>query len=134
MPPRLLFMCVENSCRSQMAEAFVRMHGGSKVEAFSAGSRPSGKVNLRAIEFMRELGYDLTAHQSKGLDDLPPGPFAAAITMGCGDACPNVPAAIHEDWGIPDPKELPADDFRRIRDQIGDKVKDLLTRINALTA
>jgi arsenate reductase len=112
-----------------MAEAFTRMYASGQVEAYSAGSRPSGKVNPRAIEFMGELSYDLTTHQSKGLDALPPGPFAAAITMGCGDACPNVPAAIHEDWGIPDPKELPADDFRRIRDQIGAKVRELLGRI-----
>jgi arsenate reductase len=127
--PRVVFVCVENSCRSQMAEAFTRMYASGQVEAYSAGSRPSGKVNPRAIEFMGELSYDLTTHQSKGLDALPPGPFAAAITMSCGDACPNVPAAIHEDWGIPDPKELPADDFRRIRDQIGAKVRELLGRI-----
>ncbi|HEV3116829.1 MAG TPA: arsenate reductase ArsC, partial [Gemmataceae bacterium] len=68
---RVLFVCVENSNRSQMAEAFARIHGRNAVEAHSAGSRPSGKVNPRAVAFMREVGYDLTQHRSKGLSDLP---------------------------------------------------------------
>src|SRR2546430_14381855 len=114
----VLFVCIENSNRSQMAEAFARIHGGSRVEASSAGSRPSGRVNPRAVEFMRELGYDLTAHQSKSLVDLPPVEFDAAVTMGCGDACPMVWAKRREDWGIPDPKELPPDEYRRVRDLI----------------
>ena len=67
---RVLFVCVENSNRSQMAEAFARIHGGGQVEALSAGSRPSGRVNPRAIEFMREVGYDLATHTSKSLDDF----------------------------------------------------------------
>src|SRR3954466_336528 len=87
MKKRMLFVCVENSNRSQMAQAFARIHGGDGVEAYSAGSRPSGKVNPKAVDAMRELGYDLTTHHSKSLDDLPPGPFDAAVTMGCGDAC-----------------------------------------------
>ena len=83
---KAVFVCVENSNRSQMAEAFARMAG---IEAYSAGSRPSGKVNPKAIEAMKELGYDLTAHHSKSLDDLPDETFDVAVTMGCGDACPN---------------------------------------------
>ena len=86
---RVLFVCVENSNRSQMAEAFARMHGGAAVEAYSAGSRPSGKVNPRAVEFMGEVGYDLTKHRSKGLTDLPPGEFAAVIGMGVMQAHQN---------------------------------------------
>ena len=78
---RVLFVCVENSNRSQMAEAFARMLGGDKVEAFSAGSRPSGVVNPKAIAAMAELGYDLTAHQSKSLDDLPNVEFDFVATM-----------------------------------------------------
>src|SRR5688572_15495635 len=77
-PKRVVFVCVENSNRSQMAQAFARLHGGGRVEAFSAGSRPSGKVNPKAVAAMRELGYDLTAHQSKGLDNLPDVEFDAA--------------------------------------------------------
>jgi arsenate reductase len=119
---KAVFVCVENSNRSQMAEAFARMAG---VEAYSAGSRPSGKVNPKAIEAMKELGYDLTAHYSKSLDDLPAVQFDVAITMGCGDACPNLKASRREDWQIPDPKELPPDQFREVRDLIGRKVTEL---------
>ena len=128
-PRRVLFVCVENSNRSQMAEAFARLESGGAVEAYSAGSRPSGVVNPRAVEFMREVGYDLTAHDSKGLDAIPQEEFDAAITMGCGDACPMVRAKRHEDWGIPDPKQLPPDQFRAVRDLIWAKVKDLLASL-----
>jgi arsenate reductase (thioredoxin) len=127
--PRVLFVCVENSNRSQMAEAFARRLGAGTVEAHSAGSRPSGRVNPRAIEFMQEVGCDLSTHKSKSLDDIPPGQYAAAITMGCGDSCPMVTAEIREDWQIPDPKELPADEFREVRDLIESKVKGLLVRV-----
>jgi protein-tyrosine-phosphatase len=128
---RILFVCVENSNRSQMAEAFARIHGGDRVEAFSAGSRPSGRVNPRAILFMDELDYDLSRHTSKSLDELPPGEFDVAITMGCGDACPSVKARLREDWGIPDPKELPPAEFRAVRNLVENKVKDLLARLSA---
>lgn len=126
---RLLFVCIENSNRSQMAEAFARIHGGDGVEACSAGSRPSGKVNPRAVEAMRELGYDLTKHSSKALSEIAAGPYDVAVTMGCGDACPATLAKRHEDWAIPDPREMPPDDFRRVRDLIESKVKDLLASL-----
>src|SRR5438270_5252172 len=99
---RVLFVWVENSNRSQMAEAFARLHGAGRVEAYSAGSRPSGRVNPRAVEFMREAGYDLGPQRSKALADLPDVEFDVAVTMGCGDACPLVRARRHEDWAIPD--------------------------------
>src|SRR6186713_414951 len=95
---RLLFVCVENSNRSQMAEAFARLHGGDSVEAYSAGSRPSGIVNPKAVEAMRELGYDLTTHGSKSLDDIPQVEYDFVATMGCGDACPLVRAKQRADW------------------------------------
>ena len=120
---RVVFVCVENSNRSQMAEAFARMAG---IEAYSAGSRPSGKVNAKAIEAMGELGYDLAGHSSKGLTDLPDVEFDVAVTMGCGDQCPNLRAARHEDWQIPDPKEMSPDEFRAVRDLIGAKVQALV--------
>lgn len=126
---RVLFVCVENSCRSQMAEAFARIHGADKVEAHSSGSRPSGKVNERAIEYMREIGYDLSAHCSKSLAEIPQVEYDLAITMGCGDECPLVRARRREDWGIPDPKNLPPDEFRKVRDLIEGKVKELLKRL-----
>ena len=128
-PKRVLFVCVENSNRSQMAEAFARIHGGDTVEAYSAGSRPSGVVNPKAIAAMEERGYDLSAHDSKSLDDLPDGEFAAAVTMGCGDACPHVQATRREDWSIPDPREMAPEPFREVRDLIETKVRELLASL-----
>ncbi len=122
----VVFVCVENSNRSQMAEAFARMHGTGKVSAYSAGSRPSGKVNPKAIEAMKELGYDLTAHHSKGLPDLADVDFDVAVTMGCGDQCPSLKARQRLDWQIPDPRELPPDKFREVRTLIETKVRELL--------
>lgn len=119
---KAVFVCVENSNRSQMAEAFARLAG---VEAYSAGSRPSGRVNPKAIESMRELDYDLSTHQSKSLDDLPAVEFDVAVTMGCGDECPMLKAKRREEWQIPDPKHLPPEEFRQIRDLIRDKVHQL---------
>jgi len=126
---RVLFVCVENSNRSQMAQAFAQIYGGADAEAHSAGSRPSGRVNPKAIAAMAELGYDLTTHRSKSLDDVPAGPYDATVTMGCGDACPNVAARVREDWEIPDPREMSPDQFREVRDLIGRKVKELLERL-----
>ena len=123
---RVLFVCVENANRSQMAEAFARMLAGPSVEAFSAGSRPSGQVNPKAVASMRELGYDLSAHGSNSLDDLPDVEFDFVATMGCGDACPMVKATQRADWSIPDPKHLAPDDFRGVRDLIRDKVRTAL--------
>lgn len=129
--PSVLFVCVENSNRSQMAEAFARMHGGVHVEAASCGSRPSGKVNSRAIQFMKEKGYDLSTHGSKSLDAFNGRDITVAVTMGCGDACPLVKAKRREEWQIPDPKELPDEEFRKIRDLIEEKVKALLATLNS---
>jgi protein-tyrosine-phosphatase len=123
---RVVFVCVENSNRSQMAEAFARIHGAGQVEAFSAGSRPSGRVNAKAIAAMKEIGYDLTSHTSKGLEDFNGQEFDAAVTMGCGDECPLVRAQRRLDWNIPDPREMPPEQFRAVRDLIEAKVKELL--------
>src|SRR5438093_9848704 len=128
-PKRLLFVCVENSNRSQMAEAFARMLGADAVEAYSAGSRPSGAVNPKAVEAMREVGYDLSRHQSKSLQDLPQGEYDFVATMGCGDACPLVRARRREDWEIPDPKDLPPEEFRAVRDLIREKVQAVLAEL-----
>lgn len=125
---RVLFVCVENANRSQMAEAFARMQGGDGVEAQSAGSRPSGCINPRAVRFMAELGYDLSAHGSKALDDIH-GAFDAVVTMGCGDACPWVPATLREDWALPDPRDMDDAGYRAVRDDIAARVRALLARL-----
>jgi protein-tyrosine-phosphatase len=131
MMKTVLFVCVENSNRSQMAEAFARMHGEGRVEAASAGSKPSGKVNPKAVAAMKELGYDLTAHASKGLDDFNGRNIDVAVTMGCGDECPLVKAGQRVDWKIPDPRDMTPEEFRDVRDLIERKVKDLLGTIEA---
>jgi arsenate reductase len=122
---RIVFLCVENANRSQLAEAFARMYATSGVEVYSAGSRPSGQVNPRAVEAMRELGYDMTSHRSKGLDALPPGTFDVAVTL-CGDECPMLQARRRISWQIPDPKDLSPEDYRQVRDLIGRMVRALL--------
>jgi protein-tyrosine-phosphatase len=129
---RVLFVCVENSNRSQMAQAFAAMIGGEKVEASSAGSKPSGKVNPKAIAAMAELGYDLTKHSSKDLDAFNGMEIDAAVTMGCGDACPLVKAKKRIDWAIPDPREMPPEEFRAVRDLIAAKVRELLKELGCV--
>jgi protein-tyrosine-phosphatase len=127
---RILFVCVENSNRSQMAEAFARIYGGDQLHAFSAGSRPSGQIYPIAIEAMKDIGYDLTSHASKGLEEFNGQEFDAAVTMGCGDECPLVLAKRRVAWEIPDPKMLPPDRFREVRNLIEEKVLELLRRIS----
>src|SRR6187549_2378498 len=122
-----LFNCVENSNRSQMSQAFATMLGGNGVEAYSAGSKPSGIVNPKAIAAMKELGYDLAAHDSKSLQEVEQfAPFDAVVTMGCGDACPWMPAKRFIDWQIPDPKHMDPEEFNKVRDFIKGKVQELL--------
>lgn len=126
---RVLFVCIENSNRSQMAQAFAILYGGDKVEALSAGSKPSGRVNPKAIAAMKELGYDLTTHTSKSVDAYNGQDIDAAVTMGCGDACPLVNAKRRIDWQIPDPRDMPPAEFSKVRDLIGQKVKELLKEL-----
>ncbi len=124
---KILFVCVENSNRSQMSQAFANLLGGSAIEAYSAGSKPSGVVNPKAIAAMKELGYDLGTHASKSLEEVAPfAPFDAVVTMGCGDACPWMPAKKFIDWDIPDPRNMEPADFNKVRDLIREKVSDLL--------
>ena len=124
--PHLLFVCVENSNRSQMAEGFARALGGDGVIAHSAGSRPSGTVNPRAIRFMAERGIDLAAQRSKALGELPAVRWDYIVTMGCGDACPHLPARHRIDWDLPDPKAMDDDGFRAVRDRIEALVAELI--------
>jgi len=127
---KILFVCVENSNRSQMAQAFARLQGNDRIEAFSAGSRPSGVINPKAIAAMKELGYDLSHHNSKSLDDVKANaPFDAVVTMGCGDACPWMPAKQFFDWQIPDPRNMESREFNEVRDLIKEQVRQLLDNI-----
>ena len=127
MKKKVLFVCVENSNRSQMSQAFARILGAENIEAYSAGSKPSGKINPKAIRTMKELGYDLSLHLSKSLEEVKKfAPFDAVITMGCGDACPWMPAKRFIDWEIPDPKDMNEADFRQVRDFIKTKVTEFL--------
>ena len=125
----VLFVCVENSCRSQMAEAFGNVYGQEKIKAYSCGSAPSGIVNPMAIESMREVDYDLSVHDSKGFDRIPDMEYDLLVTMGCGDRCPGISATERQDWEIPDPKHMNTDDFAKIRDLICEKVKALIEHV-----
>lgn len=130
-PPRVLFVCTENSNRSQMAEGFARMHGAGRVIAESAGSRPATRVNPRAVAAMAERGYDMTGHYSQSLVVAGPGPWDYVVTMGCRDTCPWVPAIEQIDWEIPDPARVSDDEFRAIRDRIELAVLELLEKIGS---
>lgn len=126
---KVLFLCVENSCRSQIAEAFAKSLLSDVCESFSSGSKPSGIVNPKAIESMGRVGYDLSNHESKKVAALPIKEFDIAITMGCGDYCPEIEAKEYLDWEIPDPKHLDSSGFDQIRDQIKDKVERLKSKL-----
>jgi len=126
---KLLFVCVENARRSQMAQGFAEAFGEVKVEVYSAGSRPSDKIDPIVIEVMKEKGIDLSSRLPKGLDDLPPVEMDYLVTMGCEETCPAVSAKKVIEWEIPDPKGKSIEIFREVRDLIEDKVKLLVKEI-----
>ncbi len=110
-----------------MSQAFAKIHGGKNIEAYSAGSKPSGLVNPKAIAAMKELGYALNKHESKSLDEVKQyAPFDVVVTMGCGDACPWMSSKKFIDWQIPDPKNMDSEAFNEVRDLISLKVKRLI--------
>lgn len=131
MTTRVLFVCVENSCRSQMAEAFARELGGAAVTARSAGSRPSGAVHPRAREVMADRGFDLSGHRSKGVDELPDELVDVVVSMGCGDACPSVPATRRIEWSVRDPVGGSREQFVEARDEIERRVRQLLDELRS---
>lgn len=126
---RVLFVCVENANRSQMAEAFARIHGRDVIDPSSAGSSPANRVNPKAVAAMLEKGYNLQTHVPRSLASIRPGQWDYVITMGCGDACPWVAAIHREDWEIQNPRDLPPAAFNEIRDEIERRVIDLIARI-----
>ncbi|HSB04269.1 MAG TPA: arsenate reductase ArsC [Thermodesulfobacteriota bacterium] len=125
----MLFVCVQNASRSQMAQGFAEVFGKGRLEVYSAGSCPSSHINPLAIEVMKEKGIDLSGRRPKGLNDLPPMEMDYLITMGCEETCPAVPARKIIQWQIPDPKGKPVDEVRRIRDMLEAKVKTLLEEV-----
>jgi glutathione/glutaredoxin type arsenate reductase len=132
MLKKVVFVCVENSCRSQMAEGFARHLGAGKVEPFSAGTHPAQQVNPLAVEVMRELGIDISEQKPKRIEDTGIAMFDLAVTMGClsaGEACPLVRAKEVIEWNIPDPKGKPIEVFREVRDRIRTEVSALIKRI-----
>lgn len=128
MVARVLFLCVHNSCRSQMAEGLARAFGAGVLEPFSAGSNPCGYVDPGAIASMREAGIDISTHRSKGLSDVPHD-MDYVVTMGCGDVCPFAPARERIAWVLPDPRGKSAEDYRVIRDAIERRVRELIDRV-----
>jgi arsenate reductase (thioredoxin) len=123
---KILFVCVQNSCRSQMAEGFAKALGAGKIKAFSAGSKPSGRVNPDAVTVMAEEGIDIAAYVSKGFTDLNMKHFDTVVSMGCHDICPFVPADRHIEWAIEDPAGKDLTVFRKVRDEIKAKVVGLI--------
>ena len=126
---KVLFACVENSCRSQIAEGFAKKHGNNVLEPFSAGSKASGRINKKAIISMAEIGYDLTQHKSKGLDKFNNSKFDYLITLGCNNKCPNVETKLRKEWDILDPKNMNLEDFFKVRDLIEKRVLSLIDEI-----
>ncbi|HBA26765.1 MAG TPA: low molecular weight phosphatase family protein [Nitrospinae bacterium] len=124
---KLIFVCVENSCRSQIAEGFARYYG-KEISVYSAGSRSTGIVNPMAVDIMKERGIDISNQESKGLDALPKDKFDIIVTMGCGDNCPTVSAKKRIEWQIKDPKGASIEVFREVRDEIEEKVLELLRK------
>lgn len=127
---RILFVCVQNAGRSQMAEAFARTRGAGWVEAFSAGSKPAGAIHPAVVTVMQEKGFHLEGCRPKGFAQLPADPVDVVVTLGCGDACPAYPGAQRIDWAIPDPKDQPIERVRQIRDEIEHRVQQVLRELS----
>jgi arsenate reductase (thioredoxin) len=126
---KIVFICVENAGRSQMAQGFAEAFGKGKLDVYSAGSRPSSQVNSLVIEVMKEKGIDLAGRRPNGLGDLPPVEMDYLVTMGCEESCPAVLAKRVIEWDIPDPKGKSIDEVRRIRELLEAKVKSLLEEV-----
>jgi len=129
MTPTVLFVCVHNAGRSQMAAGWLRHLAGDRVEVLSAGSAPAGTINPVAVAAMAEVGIDIAANQPKVLTDQAVQDSDVVITMGCGDACPFYPGKRYEDWELEDPAGKSIGTVREVRDEIEVRVKELLASI-----
>lgn len=122
------FICVGNSCRSQMAEGFAKEYGSDIFEVYSAGTDPAPEVKPNAVRAMEEKGIDISEQYPKLLKEIP-GELDILITMGCNVECPYIPCKFREDWGLDDPAGHPIEVFRETRDIIEEKVKDLIEKV-----
>jgi protein-tyrosine-phosphatase len=129
--PEILFICVHNAGRSQMAAAFMQELGKGKVKVLSAGTAPAAEIHPAVIDAMREVGINLSQRVPRLLDAALAQQADVVITMGCGDACPVYPGKRYEDWDLPDPAGKPLEEIRTIRDEIRKRVETLLSNIPA---
>ena len=127
--PEVLFVCVHNAGRSQMAAALLEHHSAGRVAVRSAGSTPANEVNPAVVVAMAELGIDVSGERPKGLTVDAVREADVVITMGCGDACPVFPGKRYLDWELPDPAGLPLEEIRPIRDEIDQRVRALLEEL-----
>jgi len=127
--PEVLFVCVHNAGRSQMAAGLLAKHAKGKVNVRSAGSTPANEINPAVVQVMNELGIDMSQEFPKPLTDEFVQAADVVITMGCGDACPIYPGKLYEDWELEDPAGKSVDDVRRIRDELDARVKQLLAEL-----
>ena len=127
--PKVLFLCVHNAGRSQMAAALLSRRAGAKVIVHSAGSAPGEVLNPAVVTAMAEVGIDISSERPKKLTDAMAQDADVIVTMGCGDACPVYPGKRYMDWDLPDPAGKPIEDVGPIRDEINDRVETLLTEL-----
>jgi arsenate reductase (thioredoxin) len=132
--PSIVFLCVQNAGRSQIAAGWATSLGGDRVEVHSGGSDPASEVNPAAIAAMSEVGIDIADQYPKPWTDEVIRAADVIVTMGCGDACPIFPGKRYEDWPVPDPAGLDTAGVRPIRDEIGDRVKRLLEQLGVGSA
>ncbi len=132
--PSVLFVCVHNAGRSQMAQGWLRHLAGERVEVRSAGSAPGDRINPVAVQAMAEVGIDITAEEPKLLTTEAVQDSDVVITMGCGDTCPIFPGKRYEDWDLTDPAGRPIEEVRPIRDEIEQRVATLLTELSLTSA
>jgi arsenate reductase len=128
MKYKVAFVCVGNSCRSQMAEGFAKEYAGDILDVYSAGTDPSPEVKPNAVKAMKEKGIDISDQYPKLLEEIP-SELDILITMGCGVECPYIPCKFREDWGLDDPAGHPIEVFRETREIIDEKVKNLVKKV-----
>ncbi|PSR06181.1 MAG: arsenate reductase ArsC [Bacteroidetes bacterium SW_10_40_5] len=126
---KLLFLCIENANRTQMAEAFAKIYGGDHVEVYSAGINPVEAVNPVAVEAMKELGYDISEQLPTFINELPDVEFDYVVNMGIGYEYTSIPAKNRLEWDLPNPKELDLKEYRKVRDLIEGNVKILVNKL-----